>query len=84
MSDKNIKKSFEDILKQYFKDNRYYDSDKLYDAINEKEKEFLKLLDEKQSTEYMNLRAMFDRYADLLQQDALSEGFFKGVECNNK
>jgi len=84
MTDKKQEKEFEDILKQFFKDNRYYDSDKLYDVINEKEKELLKLLDAKQSTEYVNLRAMFDRYADLLQQDALSDGFLKGLECNRK
>lgn len=84
MADKKQEKDFEYILKQFFKDNRYYDSDKLYNAINEKEKEFLKLLNEKQRIEYVNLRAMLDRYTDLLQHDSFSDGFIKGIECNVK
>lgn len=84
MNDNNTEISMEEMLKQYFKKNKYYDADELYAAIAEKEKEFIKLLNVKQRIEFVKLRAMIDRYADLLQQDSFSDGFFKGVKCNNE
>lgn len=84
MSDKNTEKSLEDMLKQYFKKNRYYDADELYSAINEKEKEFMQLLNTKERIEFVKLRSMYERQADLLQQDSFSKGFFEGVGCNDK
>lgn len=81
MNDKELVEFTENALRSYFR--QHYDADALYDAIIEKEKEFIKLLDQKQRMEFVNLRAMFDRYATLVQQDSFSEGFFAGVACDD-
>ena len=82
MNDKELSEFTEQALRSYFR--QHYDADVLYDAIIEKEKEFIKLLDTKQRLEFTKLRAMLDRHEILIQQDSFSEGFFEGAACNDK
>lgn len=81
MYDKDTDKFIEEVLKPYFKRQKYNDADELYEAILEREKEFIKLLNTKQRIAFVELRSMFERYADLLQQDSFSNGFFEGIGC---
>ncbi len=43
----------------------------------------MNLLNTNQRIEFVKLRAMYERYADLVQQDSFSYGFFKGIECGD-
>ena len=81
MNDKELSEFTEQALRSYF--SQHYDADVLYDAIIEKEKEFIKLLDTKQRLEFTKLRTMLDRHEILIQQDSFAEGFFEGSACNN-
>lgn len=81
MNDKELFEFTEKALRSYFR--QHYDSDTLYDAIIEKEEDFIKLLDPKQRIEFVKLRSMCERHADFLQQDSFSQGYFEGVGCND-
>ena len=83
MHDNDTDKIMEASLKSFFRKNRYYDADELYNAISVKEKDFMNLLNTNQRIEFVKIRAMYERYADLLQQDSFSKGFFAGVCCGN-
>lgn len=84
MHNNDTDKIMEASLKSFFRKNRYYDADELYDAISAKDQEFMNLLNINQRIEFVKLRAMYERYAYLLQQDSFSRGFFEGVNCDNK
>ena len=83
MHDNDTDKIMETSLKSFFRKNRYYDADELYNAISVKEKDFMNLLNTNQRIEFVKIRAMYERYANLLQQDSFSKGFFEGVNCGN-
>lgn len=81
MSDESIDKEFEDMLRQFLRNKKYHDADELYKVLIVREKEFINLLDTEQKEEHKKLRAMFDRYEFLIQQDSFSNGFFEGVKA---
>lgn len=83
MHDNDTDTIIEVSLKSFFRKNRYYDADELYNAISAKEKEFMNLLNTKQRIKFLQLRTMYERYADLSQQDSFSNGFFKGIGCGD-
>ena len=84
MHDNDTDKNLEASLKSFFRQNRCYDVDELYNTISVKEKEFMNLLNINQRIEFVKIRGMYERYTDLLQQDSFSKGFFEGFNCNSQ